>query len=141
MNQKHSSWILYGIIATIAITIAVQVYWNYKNYKVNKQQFINQVQISLDNAVEAYYADFVKREKMMFVTVDAEGRPFKDPEAFEKLKNVNFDSIFTTIEERLKTSTNGDTIIFDSRYGHITNLDSANLKVDIKQSKKYPWYI
>ncbi|MCH2192831.1 hypothetical protein [Kordia sp.] len=90
-QQRSSSWILYAIIATIAITIAVQIYWNYKNYTVNKQQFMNQVQISLDNAVEAYYADFAKQEKMMFVTMDASN--LGNVPTFEQLKNMDIDSI------------------------------------------------
>ncbi len=122
MNQQRSSWILYGIIATIAITIAVQVYWNYKNYQVNKQQFINQVQISLDNAVEAYYADFAKKERLMFVSMDATSK-IKDLNAFERLKGVNFDSIFTSIESSLNTAGSGDTIIIDTRNRHL-NIDS-----------------
>ncbi|MEM6719765.1 MAG: HAMP domain-containing sensor histidine kinase [Bacteroidota bacterium] len=147
MKQQRSSWILYGIIATIAITIAVQVYWNYKNYKVNKQQFINQVQISLDNAVEAYYADFAKREKMMFVTLDAE-RSFNGPETFRKLRNVNFDSIFTTLEKQLIPNRNNDTIftgndtiVIDSRYVNITNSDSANTTINFQQKGNYPLHI
>lgn len=112
MKQKRSSWILYTIMATIAITIAVQIYWNYKNYQVNKQQFINQVQISLDNAVEAYYADFAKQEKMMLISMNDTSHTHNS-KAFEKLRDLNLDSIFQTIEARIKTST--DTIIIDAR--------------------------
>jgi two-component system phosphate regulon sensor histidine kinase PhoR len=140
MKPQRSSWILYTIIATIAVTIAVQVYWNYKNYKVNKQQFMNQVQISLDNAVEAYYADFAKQEKMMFISMDAK-KSFKDPFAFEKLKGVNFDSIFTTIEERLKASKDGDTIIIDASMNKFVRTDSTNVKIDLQQRKTLPWQL
>lgn len=56
MNDKRYKWILYTIVAVIIATIAIQVYWNYKNYQTNKQQLINEVQISLDKAVDDYYA-------------------------------------------------------------------------------------
>lgn len=110
-QQRSSSWILYAIIATIAITIAVQIYWNYKNYTVNKQQFMNQVQISLDNAVEAYYADFAKQEKMMFVTMDASN--LSNVPTFEQLKNMDIDSILRIFShERYKHL---DNIVIDAR--------------------------
>ncbi|PTX63700.1 two-component system phosphate regulon sensor histidine kinase PhoR [Kordia periserrulae] len=137
MKQKHSSWILYGIIATIAITIAVQVYWNYKNYIVNKQQFINHVQISLDNAVEAYYADVAKREKMMFITMDARSSA-KDSGAFEKLRSVNFDSIITTLEKQI--SKHGETFIIDSGATDFTRIDSIHF-TNIQQKQKTPWHV
>ncbi|WP_420571982.1 sensor histidine kinase [Kordia sp.] len=134
MKQQRSSWILYTIIATIAITIAVQVYWNYKNYQTNKKQFINQIQISLDNAVEAYYADFAKREKMMFVSMDATGN-IPSPNTFEKLKNVNFDSIFEAMELRLHN--HSDTIIIDASSEHIFGLDSVAM-IELREKYKVP---
>jgi len=66
MKQKKYLWALYLIITTILISVVVQVYWNYKNYQKNKQLFINQVQISLDNAIDAYYADFAKSDSFLF---------------------------------------------------------------------------
>ncbi len=61
MNEKRYQWILYTIVAVIAVTIGIQVFWNYKNYQANKQQLINDVQISLDKAVDDYYADLAER--------------------------------------------------------------------------------
>jgi len=54
-------WILYGIVFVIISTIGIQVYWNYKNYLNSKQQLINDVQISLDKAVDDYYAHLAKK--------------------------------------------------------------------------------
>jgi len=132
MKQQRFSWILYAIIATIAITIAVQVYWNYKNYQVNKQQFINQVQISLDNAVEAYYADFAKKEKLLFMSMDGTTNS-RNKNIYEKLKGIHFDSIFTSIESRLNTRS--DTIIIDSRNERLT-IDS--LKSLLNTKSRFP---
>lgn len=62
MNGHKFKWVLYTILMVIIATIAIQIYWNYKNYTINKQQLINDVQVSLDNAVEAYYADLAQNE-------------------------------------------------------------------------------
>ena len=62
MNGKKFKWILYIIILVIVSTIGIQVYWNYKNYQTNKQQLINDVQISLDNAVDGYFENLAKQQ-------------------------------------------------------------------------------
>ncbi len=61
MNDKRYRWILYTIVTVIVATIAIQIYWNYKNYQTNKQQLINDVQISLDKAVDDYYTALAER--------------------------------------------------------------------------------
>ncbi|WP_046758127.1 sensor histidine kinase [Kordia jejudonensis] len=116
MKSQRFSWILYFIIATIVTTVAVQVYWNYKNYQTNKKQFINQVQISLDNAVEAYYADIAKQDKLMFVSMDASNLG-----NLPKIQNVNVDSILRHLDHQ--NFNHSDTIIIDTR---------------VKEGKKFP---
>jgi len=66
MNSKKLKWILYVILFVIASTISIQVYWNYKNYLINKQQLINDVQISLDNAVDGYFENLAKQQTRSF---------------------------------------------------------------------------
>ncbi|WP_299114409.1 HAMP domain-containing sensor histidine kinase [uncultured Winogradskyella sp.] len=66
MNNQRYRWILYVITAVIAATITIQVYWNYKNYQTNKQQLIRDVQISLDKAVDDYYASLAKATSIGF---------------------------------------------------------------------------
>lgn len=66
MNETKYKWILYVIIAVIVGTIGIQVYWNYKNYEVNKQQLINDVQASLDQAIEKYYANLAEERTFGF---------------------------------------------------------------------------
>lgn len=66
MNDKSYRWVLYVIVFVILGTIAIQVYWNYKNYLTNKQQLINDVQLSLDNAVESYYAHIAENNTIAF---------------------------------------------------------------------------
>ncbi|WP_299125005.1 ATP-binding protein [uncultured Winogradskyella sp.] len=71
MNDKLYRYILYIIISVILITIGIQVYWNYKNYQTNKQQLIRDVQISLDKAVDDYYASLAKETSFAFTTSDS----------------------------------------------------------------------
>ena len=66
MNIKKYQWIFYLIATTIVATIAVQFYWNYKNYEENKRRVTNEIQISLDNAVEEYYSSLAKKD---FLTI------------------------------------------------------------------------
>jgi len=61
MNDVRYKWILYGIVFVILATIGIQVYWNYKNYLNSKQQLVNDVQTSLDKAVDDYYAHLAKK--------------------------------------------------------------------------------
>ncbi|RLD25785.1 MAG: two-component sensor histidine kinase, partial [Bacteroidetes bacterium] len=57
MNGFKYKSILYLISAVILATLCIQVYWNYKNYLTGKQQLANDVQTSLDNAVDQYYTE------------------------------------------------------------------------------------
>jgi two-component system phosphate regulon sensor histidine kinase PhoR len=67
MNSKKLKWILYVIIVVIVSTIGIQVFWNYKNYQTNKQQLINDVQVSLDNAVDGYFEKLAKEQTTSFI--------------------------------------------------------------------------
>ncbi len=69
MNTKKYRWILYIITCTVIATIMVQIYWNYKNYQQNKQRVVNEIQLSLDNALEEYFAGLVKAD---FFTINGE---------------------------------------------------------------------
>ncbi|WP_460219935.1 sensor histidine kinase [Psychroserpens sp. MEBiC05023] len=60
MNDLKYRYILYVIIIVILSTIGIQAYWNYKSYQSSKQQLINDVQASLDDAVNDYYANLAQ---------------------------------------------------------------------------------
>ena len=66
MNTKKYKWIFYLITATIVTTIGVQFYWNSKTYQENKQRVTNEIQRSLDNAIEEYYSALAKTN---FITI------------------------------------------------------------------------
>ena len=70
MNDKRYTYILYAITTVIVTTIGIQIYWNYKNYLTNKQQLINDVQVSLDMAVDDYYANLAEQTTLGFAFND-----------------------------------------------------------------------
>ncbi|WP_405609375.1 sensor histidine kinase [Polaribacter sp. Asnod1-A03] len=88
MNTKKYKWIFYLITATIITTIAVQFYWNYNNYKENKVRISNEIQLSLDNAIEEYYAKLAKDE----VTTIIDYNRIKGKS--NSSKKIKYDSIF-----------------------------------------------
>jgi signal transduction histidine kinase len=88
MNTQKYQWLFYLITATIIATIGVQFYWNYKNYEENKRQVTNEIQLSLDNAIEEYFAKLAKEEFTTIINLTEEkGSTSSNNE-------VKFDSIF-----------------------------------------------
>jgi len=85
MNDLKYKWVLNIIVVVILATIGIQAYWNYKNYLTNKQQLINDVQISLDNAVDSYYAKLAENTTYKF--------SFNEDEVNENII-VNGDTIY-----------------------------------------------
>ena len=71
MDAKKQHWTLYFITATIVLTIAVQLYWNYNNYLENKQRVQNEIQSSLDTAIDEYYTDVSKSNFFAIIDYDS----------------------------------------------------------------------
>ena len=71
MNATKQHWTLYSITATIVLTIAVQLYWNYNNYLDNKQRVKNEIQNSLDTAIDEYYTDLSKSNFFAIIDYDS----------------------------------------------------------------------
>ena len=71
MNVTKQHWTLYSITATIILTIAVQLYWNYNNYVDNKQRVKNEIQNSLDTAIDEYYTDLSKSNFFAIIDYDS----------------------------------------------------------------------
>lgn len=67
MKNKINNKIIYYIGLVILVILGIQIYWNYKNYLASKQQLINEVQTSLDNAVDEYYALSAKRKSQFIL--------------------------------------------------------------------------
>ncbi len=103
MNDKRYSYILYTIVLVILVTIGIQIYWNYKNYLTNKQQLVNDVQASLDKAVDDYYADLAQKTTLGF--------SFASPgQADVFAKNSPFSKILSEIDEKTGEFKNLDSV-------------------------------
>jgi len=82
MITKKHQWIFYLIATTILVTIGIQFYWNYKNYKENKQRVTNDIQLSLDNAVEEYFSSLAKSN---FITIVKDDKPALKKDKIENI--------------------------------------------------------
>ena len=89
MQNRNYKSLIYFIAGVIAITLAIQVYWNYKNYQSAKQQLVNEAQISLDNAVDDYYSILAKKNTVGFILKN-------DTEADES--SAVLDTLFSKID-------------------------------------------
>ena len=69
-------------------TIALQVFWNIKNYRENKVQLIKEVQTAFDNSIEYYYVEDSKND---FVAIVGNDSLVSEDDFFENLK---LDTVF-----------------------------------------------
>lgn len=112
MQERNYKTVLYFIAGMILITLAMQAYWNYKNYEVGKQQLVNEVQTSLDNAVDTYYADLAQSSIIGFTLND---------DAMN-LDTDKLDSIFSSFEN-------------SSRFSNKEH-NNLHFKIDLRDSAK-----
>lgn len=98
MNTKKYKWLFYFITATIVTTIVVQLYWNYKNYEENKQRVSNEIQLSLDNALEEYYSSLAKNDFLTIIKSSDENRSIKFT------GNRAFDTIIKNLKTKVGNS-------------------------------------
>lgn len=86
MNDRKYRYTLYIITIVILSTIAIQGYWNYKNYIFNKQQLIKDIQISLDKAVDDYYTELAQKTTLGFkIEGDAQKNVLDDGGFFDSV--------------------------------------------------------
>ena len=83
MQERNYKTIIYFISSVILITLAIQVYWNYKNYQAGKQQLVNDVQASLDNAVSIYYENKAAQNTLGFFSNEKHPKDFFKSDRFK----------------------------------------------------------
>lgn len=103
MNTKKYNWILYLISTTIVVTVCVQLYWNYNNYLDNKQQVKNEIQTSLDIALDEYYGNISKQRFMAFYGQDTTGTDGYFFKNFNSKNSKNKKSKFNISSIEIKT--------------------------------------
>ncbi|MFT5890414.1 MAG: signal transduction histidine kinase [Dokdonia sp.] len=93
MQERNYKTILYFISTVILITLAIQVYWNYKNYEVGKQQLVNDVQTSLDNAVSVYYENKAAQNTLGFFSNGTDSKDFFTSDRFKSFTERTINGI------------------------------------------------
>ena len=124
MNTKKYNWILYLISTTIVITIFVQLYWNHNHYRDNKQRVRNEIQNSLDIAIEEYYTDISKSNFYSVFNTDS-------TETGENLFNSFFSWKKDSSKSEVKISS--IKITTDDVHEYQTLLDSIIFKDSLKE--------
>ncbi|UBZ09015.1 HAMP domain-containing histidine kinase [Leeuwenhoekiella palythoae] len=66
MKNRRYSILIYFISAVILITLSIQFYWNIKNYETERFRLIDEMQASLDNAVDNYYTILAQNNTVGF---------------------------------------------------------------------------
>ncbi len=89
MQKNRYKSILYFISAVILVTLVIQIYWNFKNYQASKQQLVNEVQISLDNAVDQYYEELAKNQTFSFISNAKNLNYFSNKQLDKILKRID----------------------------------------------------
>ncbi|PRP67447.1 sensor histidine kinase [Nonlabens agnitus] len=96
MNHHKYRFLLVLISAVILITLGIQSYWVFKNYKESERQLERDIRTSFDLSVEDYYTTSAKRNTLSFFN-----------EANEKWSESEFDSLLgniTTFAKKAKSS-------------------------------------
>ena len=104
MNTKQYRLSFYIIVVTIMATIGVQLYWNYQNYKENKQRVSNEILLSLNNTVESYYSGLSKKNFFSIVSnVNTEGlsifKNLNPKDSTKKGKDLKITSLKITTDD------------------------------------------
>lgn len=148
MQEKIYKSVLYFISAVILITLAIQVYWNFKNYDAGEAMLRQDVKQSLEKAVSLYYAAEADKNTVAFAVDD-----YTDSAAFDLLDSINIwieftdDGVFldSTKRKLLKgiTEYRGSETLKIPEPRRAPSLDSTEMRKDIKFSpedslKMYP---
>ncbi len=134
MKTGHYKTIFYFILFTIIVTVVIQVYWNVQNYNVNKKRLINEVQISLDNGVEAYYSELAKTD--MFAIIGSSTDSVHQNGVWN---HSRIDSMFIQIESdtvNIPDRVNGFTQILDSGKGFTAMRSGEVTSVSVLRGRK-----
>ena len=97
VKYRNYQYLIYFISAVIVVTLGIQVYWNIKNYKTESRNLINEMHISLEQAVNNYYIRMAKDNSL---GIQRKGRGY----------NSAVDSLFTSLSQRNNRFQNVDSI-------------------------------
>lgn len=75
MKSFFRNHIVYWVSFTVLITLGIQIYWNITNYRINKQNLINTIQVALDNGIDSYYSEKAKSNITRRDTINLSSTP------------------------------------------------------------------
>lgn len=87
MKKRPYLFSLSLISVVILLVLGIQIYWNYKNYQIEKRQFINEVQTVFNDAIDDYYIELGKNSTVGFFTTSKN----------TVLSSPKFDTVISTI--------------------------------------------
>jgi len=123
MRKQQYRAIIYFIGVVVAITLATQVYWNYKNYQEGKAQLVRDVQTILDKSIDDYYQQ--KASKTSFDLIKGFPRTISRNDNSEHYQ----ESLYIDIRDSDSSSI--------SITGAAREIDSANQHIKIIGSSGY----
>ena len=107
-------------------TIAIQLYWNYKNYQENKRQISNEIQLSFDNAIEEYYADLAKSD---YLTILGSQKSYINPKSDPLSQTVDIQiSKFDFSEDHPLSKKGKDSVVDELKNGLVKIFINDSLK-------------
>ena len=134
MENKKYNWIFYLIAITIVATIAVQFYWNYKNYEENKQRVTNEIQLSLDNAVEEYYSSLAKKD---FLTILSSKSKSVNNDVIKMSSDVPLDTLINRIKKNKENNIKSKFTINNIKITSDENLSQEQIDSMVNDVKKF----
>ena len=89
MNDRKYHFILILISVVIATTLAIQIYWNYNNFQESKRALVADLQLSLDQSVDVYYEQLIKRNNLGIIVDETTNRKAEFDKIFRRIDSVN----------------------------------------------------
>ncbi|WP_296703763.1 HAMP domain-containing sensor histidine kinase [Algoriphagus sp.] len=110
---------------TLMVTIGVQIYRNISQFKLIETQLTKDIQVSLDNALEAYFADLAKTD--MITLTESQPRKFDLINADSTTKDSVKQNFFQSIaKSKIVMKTLGGLKAIDSPEASWSTSDSLN---------------
>ncbi|WP_124979169.1 sensor histidine kinase [Nonlabens xiamenensis] len=89
MNDRKYHFLFVLISVVIAAVLAMQIYWNYKNFQESEKQLLSELQVSLDQSVEEYYTEFLETEQYGIIVEETTNRMGELSTFFKRLDSIN----------------------------------------------------
>ncbi len=135
MKKQQYRAIIYFIGVVVAITLATQVYWNYKNYQEGKAQLVRDVQTVLDKSLDDYYKEKATQNTRGFFRNSNNSRDFLGSDDFFSFNQSLDSSKFQLQSIFIEDNPDNNQIITIS--GTDAEVDSIMGTININEAANY----